>query len=169
MLENTPDHVDHPQPLGLESGLEALHASPEFPGPVEPLDGHECNEHFAVIYETSEERFATAVPFVRHGLERGERCMYVVEESAEADVLDAMRAGDIDVDAALDSGALAFHTVGETYLRTGTFDPDGMIEFYADAIDEATAEYDGLRVTADTTWLLDEGMTIEDFMESRAR
>ena len=155
-------------PLGLESGLDALRSSPEFRGPVESLGDHEPNEHLAVIYDDRDEQLAAVVPFMRQGLERGERCMYVVNEHSEAEMIAAMDAGDIDVDAALESGALTFHTIRDTYLRTGRFDPDDMLDCYADAIAEA-ADYAGLRISAETTWILDEGTSLEQFMEYESR
>ena len=151
--------------LTLESGLEALHASPEFRGPVEPLDGHESNDHLALIYESEEEQFAAAAPFVQQGLERGERCMYIADENTEAEVLEAMRTRGVDVDAALESGALTLYTKQDTYCRGGGFDPDEMIAFLADAVEEALEEYEGLRVTGEMTWVFDDEPRIEDLVE----
>ena len=167
--KNAPPTTDERGVLGLDSGLEALQDSPEFRGPVESLDGHHCNDHFAQIYETSEEKFAASVPFVRQGLERGERCMYVVDESSEEEVVEAMHEANVDVDAALDSGALTFHTIQDTYLRNDSFDPDEMIDFYAAALEEVTSEYEGLCVAAETTWLQEETTTIADFMEYESK
>ncbi|WP_137283534.1 MEDS domain-containing protein [Halorussus salinisoli] len=157
------------EPVTLETGLEALQSSPEFNGPVESLDGHDCNNHFAHIYETSEEKFTSAVPFVRHGLEGDERVMYVVDESSEAEVKTALHDGGVDIDAALDTGQLSFHTVQDTYLRNGSFDPDEMIDFYDDTVTEATAEYEALRIVAETTWLRDDATTVEQFMEYESK
>ena len=169
MSERVSPSLGRPEPVTLESGLEALQTGQEFRGPVEELDGHHCNDHFAQIYETAEERFAAAVPFVRHGLEGGERVMYVVDESSEAEVQAILRDAGVDVDTALDSGALSFHTVQETYLRNGSFAPDEMIDFYGEAVSAATEEYEALRIVAETTWLQDEGTTVEQFMEYEAK
>lgn len=149
----------------LEDGLESLRTGAEFGGPVESLGGHRCNDHFAHIYETDEEKFDAAIPFVRHGLERGERVMYVVDETTEASVRAALRAAGVDVDDALESGALSFHTVRETYLRNGSFDVDDALAFYDDTAAAATEEYGALRIVAETTWLTDEAASIEQFME----
>jgi signal transduction histidine kinase len=165
MSEHVSPNAGPGGPVTLESGLEALQSGSEFHGPVESLDGHNCNDHFAQIYESDEERFAAAVPFVRHGLEANERVMYVVEEDREDEARAALRDGDIDVDAALASGALSFHTAEETYLRNDTFVPGEMIDFYADTVAEATAEYEALRIVAETTWLQDDDATVEQFME----
>ncbi|MFC6824346.1 MEDS domain-containing protein [Halopelagius fulvigenes] len=149
----------------LEVGLEAFQSGPEFHGPVEEPGSHHCNGHFAHVYETPEEKFTAAVPFVRHGLDRGERILYVIDESTEREVKAALREGGIDVDAAVDSGALSFPTVEETYLRNGAFDVDEMIEFYADTVDEATEEYAALRIVAEMTWIPASDTSIERFME----
>ncbi|MCU4972774.1 MEDS domain-containing protein [Halobacteria archaeon AArc-m2/3/4] len=163
------ERVEDAEPLSVESGLEALRSSSEFRGPVEPLDDVEANEHIALFYESREEQFSAVVPFVRQGLERGERVMYVLEEHEEDEVIAALSEAGIDVDTAVDSGALTFHGIDETYLRTGAFDPDEMLEFYGEALAAATAEYPALRITADTRWILDDQTTIEDFMAYESR
>ncbi|NHN47071.1 GAF domain-containing protein [Halostella sp. JP-L12] len=161
--------TDRSDVLNLDSGLEALDASDEFHGSVECLDGDHCNDHFAMIYESREEQFEAVVPFVRQGLEDGERCLFVVDETPEPVVKAALRDAGVDVDDAVDSGALSFHGVGETYLRNGEFDPDEMIDFYDGAIDDATAGYNALRVVADTGWILDETTDTEKFMAYESR
>ncbi|PSP78627.1 hypothetical protein BRC81_07345 [Halobacteriales archaeon QS_1_68_20] len=153
----------------LASGVEALGATPEFQGPVDSPDGHDCNDHLALIYEDEAEQLASLVPFIRQGLVRGEHCVCLVDDLSEETLVDALRDADVDVDEALASGALSFREVGETYLRNGTFDPDEMIEFYAGAIEEATAEYEALRVTAETTWLQEESTSIRDFIAYEAK
>ncbi|WP_232702505.1 sensor histidine kinase [Halobacterium wangiae] len=162
--------VERSDPLNVETGLQALRDSAEFRGPIEPLEGVPANEHIALFYESRDEQFAAMVPFVRQGLERGERVMYVIDDSTdEESVVAAMRDRGVEVDGALASGALTFHSVEGTYLRNGSFDPDDMLEFYADAIDDATGEYPALRVTADTHWIVDDETETADFMEYESR
>ena len=166
------DDFSNHDSLTVESGLEALRSSPEFHGTIEPLDGLEeletC-EHIALFYKDQEERFATVAPFIRQGIEQGERVMYVIDDLPKSTILEELRGGEVDIDAALDAGQLTFHSLDETYLRSGRFDPDDMLEVYADAIEEAKAEYPGLRVTANTNFILDEHATIEDFMAYESR
>ena len=155
--------------VNLETGLEALQSRSEFNGPVEEFDGHQCNDHFAHLYATQDEKFTAAIPFIRHGLNHNERVMYVIDEATEAEVRTALRDAGVDVVAALDSGALTFHTVQETYLRNGSFDVDEMIDFYADAVEEVTDDYEALRIVAETTWLQNDATTVEQFMEYEAK
>ena len=169
MSKHTLRHADRREPLGLESGLDALRESAAFRGPVEPLDGHHSNDHLALIYESRAEQFAAAIPFMEQGIERGERCLYIADENSKGAVLSEMREAGIDADAALESGALTLHTKQDTYCRGGEFDPDDMIAFIADAIEEATAEYEALRITGEMTWIFGDDPCVADLVEYEGR
>jgi hypothetical protein len=156
---------------GLESGLKALRQSPEFRGPVEPLDNHEhTHDHLALVYESREEQFAAAIPYICQGIERGERCVYITNENSREEVMEAMRVHSVDVDDAIESGALSIHDAQEAYLRNGSFDPDDTLAFLDDAITEATEEYEALRMTSEMTFILGDNPDIDDLMkwESKA-
>ncbi|NGM71120.1 histidine kinase [Natronolimnobius sp. AArcel1] len=159
-----PLHTSKPDVLNLESPLDALQQSPEFNGPIESPDGEFCNDHFALIYESRDEQFAAAVPFIRQGLERGEHCLYVLSETSESAVRDALQADGIDVDAAVDSGALAFATIRETYLENGSFDADEMMAQYAERIEAATAEFEAFRLAAEMDWILEADVSTAECM-----
>ncbi|WP_167837305.1 MEDS domain-containing protein [Halosimplex halophilum] len=161
---------DGGRPLGLDNGTEALRESPEFRGPIEPLDGHDhANDHFALVYEGRDEQFAAAVPFLRQGLERGEKCMYVGDEASLSTVADLLRERGIDVDGAVESGALVFESTQNTYLREESFDPESMMEVYEAEIEGATAEFDALRLVADMEWIVEADVPVETVMEYESR
>ncbi|WP_247002389.1 MEDS domain-containing protein [Halosolutus gelatinilyticus] len=154
----------------VETGLDALRRSPDFRGPVEPLDNHEhVNDHLALIYESREEQFAAAIPFLRQGLELGERCVYITEENPREVVVEEMETRGIDVDAAIESGQLSIHDEHETYLRTGRFDPDDTIAFLDETIAAANEEFDGLRVTGEMGWVLGEDPDVEDLIKCEGK
>ncbi|WP_255169242.1 MEDS domain-containing protein [Natrononativus amylolyticus] len=157
--------------LGRESGLEALRQSPEFRGPVEPSDDHRhSNDHFALIYESHEDQFASAIPFISQGLERGERCLYVADDNSTEDVLSAMQDYGIDVDSVLESGALSVLTPADTYRRTGEFDRTAMLAFWEESLEQAKDEggYTGLRAAAEMTWALDGDTSADELVEYEA-
>jgi signal transduction histidine kinase len=126
--------------------------------------------HLCLIYETPEEQFSAIAPFVRFGLERGERNVYIADENPASKVLESLRLRGIDVDAAIGAGALATATKRETYLRRGRFDPDGMIRFLGEAIDSAKAAgFSALRITGEMTWALGGEPGVERLMEYEAK
>ncbi|WP_049928893.1 MEDS domain-containing protein [Halopiger goleimassiliensis] len=167
MTEKLTDHDHGFDPSVSERRFTAAGSAFDVRGPVEPIESHEDNDHFALIYEDRREQFETVVPFIREGLERGERCVYVADDNPVERVFDAMRAGGIDVEARLESGALAVYTEAETYRRTGQFDREAMVEFWEDALADATADgFAGLRAAAEMTWALEADETgLDDLCE----
>ncbi len=148
-----------------DSGLDALRERDPLRDHVDSDDGHDHDAHTALFYESRAEQFAAVVPFIQRGLADGEHCLYVADDNSRADVIAALREGGIDVDAALESGALVIRSPADTYSRNGGFDPDEMIEFLEDAVDEASEEYEALRVTGEMTWLLDADVDAEELLE----
>lgn len=113
------------------------------------------HDHLCLIYKTKEEQFAAIIPFVRLGLERNEKFVYIVDDNTAEEVVNVLRAGGIDIDAALQKGAFSIASKKETYLRTGRFDPDEMIQFLKESTDTALREgYTALRITGEMTWML---------------
>src|SRR5687768_6100249 len=84
------------------------------------------HDHFCSIYESPQEHYAVAVPFIRIGLERGEKCIYIADDGTAADVREAMHSEGIDVDRAIESKALVLSTKEQTYLEHGSFQPEWM-------------------------------------------
>jgi hypothetical protein len=116
--------------------------------------GLEPGSHICLLYDTLEEQTAAIVPFMRHGIERGYRCLYVVDDLTAADVILALGAC-ADVMGAVRSGALFIQTKQDTYLRDGHFEPDAMLAFLDDAIDDAVAGgYERFHGTGEMTWAL---------------
>ncbi len=153
---------------GLEAEFEALRHGRAPPRPASSGDTHDhANGHFAAIYESREERFAATVPFVRQGLRQGEQCIYVLDAYSEAEVTESLRAGGVDVDDARETGLLRFLTPESTYLRERPFDPEQPISLFEAAIEEANADYGGLRVVSGTDWIDD--VPVDAFLEYEGR
>lgn len=134
------------------------------------LEASGSHDHLCLIYNNREEQLAAAVPFIRAGLERGEKCLYVVDDNTAATVIDAMKATGIDTDKALASGALSVVTKRDSYLKNGEFDPDWMIGFLGEAVASAEREgYAGFRVTGEMTWALGGGTDAAKLLEYESK
>ena len=106
------------------------------------------HDHLCLIYENQKEQFDAVIPFIRIGLVRGEKCIYIADDNTTGQVLNTMRADGIDVESALGKGALVIANKKETYLKKGYFDPDEMIQFLKVATDSAKKDgFPALRVT----------------------
>ncbi len=112
-------------------------------------------DHVCWLYETEEEREALLVPFLRQGLEKGEKVVYMPDASPNEAVLDPLRRAGIEVESYFASGQLSVLGAYETHTRHGRFDPDEMIGFVREETERALAEsYAGFRVTVEMTWTL---------------
>lgn len=67
--------------------------------------GLSLHEPRCLIYDTQEQQLAAALPYLKAGLERRERCLYITEENTAATILDALDKDGADVDGRLRNGA----------------------------------------------------------------
>ena len=130
-----------------------------------PPHGHLCS-----IYESSEEHFAVAIPFIRIGLDRGEKCIYIADDGTEAVVRDAMHAEGIEVERAIATDSLVVATKEAAYLKQGSFDPEWMFTFWAKATAEAMGQgFSALRLTGETEWVFRGAPGLERWVEYESR
>jgi DNA-binding CsgD family transcriptional regulator len=112
-------------------------------------------DHACCFYETPEKQRAILTPFLRQGLERGSKVVYVLDVSTAAAILAYLRRDGLDVEPYLARGQMAFLTIAETYMHEGVFDPETMIALLQEQTDQALAEgYPALRITAEMGWAL---------------
>ena len=134
---------------------------------LEQLGPH---DHFCSIYESPQEHYAVAVPFIRIGLDRGEKCIYIADDGTVGDVRQAMQSEGIDVERATASKALVLATKEQAYLEHGSFHPDWMFTFWKEATQLAMSEgFSALRATGETEWVLRGGRGLERWMEYESR
>jgi signal transduction histidine kinase len=127
-------------------------------------------DHLCLIYENRDEQWNAAFPFIRIGLQRNEKCLYIADDNNPGIVMAAMKKAKIPVEKAIREGKLVFATKEDAYLRQGTFDPDEMIRFLASVISSSLAEgFSGLRVTAEMTWALGTEATAKRLIEYEAK
>lgn len=104
------------------------------------LEGSGARNHLCSVYETAQERYAVSIPFVRIGLERGEKCFYVVDEGTDQILRAALEAQGVDAERAVGTKALVVLTKAEAYLKNGVFDPERMFAFWREAAEKARSD-----------------------------
>ncbi len=127
-------------------------------------------DHLCSIYDSADEHFAVAIPFIRHGLARGEKCIYIADDGTEALVREALSAEGIDVERALATDSLVLGNTEGAYLKHGAFNPEWMFTFWADVTAEAKSQgFTALRVTGETEWVVSGAPGLERWMEYESR
>src|SRR5919106_1179075 len=123
-------------------------------------------DHLCSIYETQQEHFAVVIPFIRIGLERGEKCIYIAADGTMADLREALTVEELEVDSAIARRALVLATKEQIYLKHGSFDPAQLSTFWKETTQLAMEEgFSGLRATGETEWLSKNGFRLEQWME----
>ncbi|ESS05977.1 MAG: PAS sensor histidine kinase, partial [uncultured archaeon A07HB70] len=123
------------------------------------------NDHLALLYADRAEQLTTVAAYVRRGMARDERCLYVADDNSTRAVRTALEESGVDVEAALDAGALSIVTAEEAWLDAGSFSRSAAAEFWDDALDRAQQEgFDGLRVAKEMTWALDAGVGLDSLV-----
>ncbi len=115
-----------------------------------PSGGHLCS-----IYENEAEYLAVPVLFMRLGLERGEQCIYVADDSTEERVRQALIDGGIDVAWAVKRNALILTTATKVQLKHDSRDPYRMYTFWKKAGEQAQRDgFSALRCAGETEWVV---------------
>ena len=131
---------------------------------------YQQGDHVCTLYSNRDEQLAAAIDYLRAGLARGERCLYVCCEHTPDEFRAGLRAAGIDVEAEEARGALLLLTKHDGHLNGGSFDPDKMISMLHAAVKDALdAGFTGLCAAGDMSWLLDEANGSERIAEYEAR
>ncbi|MEF8874283.1 MAG: MEDS domain-containing protein [Candidatus Thermoplasmatota archaeon] len=130
------------------------------------LEEQELGTHMCCIYRDKEEQLSALSSFMSLGIERNEKCLYVVDDRTKKEVIEAFEELGFDVEKFVGSGQFEFITKSESYLKDGYFDPDEMIELIDKAQKKALDEgYNGLRLTGEMTWVFSDVPGVERLME----
>jgi signal transduction histidine kinase len=146
-------------------------AAPPAPTLSAALEQFGPHDHLCSVYETSEEQLAVAIPFIRIGLDRNEKCLYIADDFNVETVREAMYEDGIEVDDLVRSGRLVLGTKEDAYLKNERFDPEWMFTFWKTAADQAVAEgFSALRATGETEWVVRaQAAGMERWMEYESR
>ncbi len=108
-------------------------------------------DHVCGFYYGPEERDAMLLPFLREGLRNGDKCVAVVDSTRPDELMLRIEG----TQAAVASGQLELHDADETYLRTGSFDPDLTIDFWESRAKQLVDEheFDFIRLLGELSWL----------------
>lgn len=127
-------------------------------------------DHVCTLFSSPEEQLQAATEYIRGGLKRRERCLWVSCERPVADFRAALNEAGINVKAEEARGALLILCKEEGHLKGGSFDPDRMIAMLHQAVKDALdAGFTGLCAGGDMSWLLEEAPGSERLVEYEAR
>lgn len=128
----------------------------------------QSGDHLCVFYRGEAERDALLVPFLREGLRAGHKCVCVMDQ-ADPHTLAATLMADPSVPADVADDQLDVLTSEESYLRTGAFATEAMLEFWDARMDRAAkAGYPFTRAVGEMTWALEDVAGVEELIPYEA-
>ncbi|MBI2788751.1 MAG: MEDS domain-containing protein [Elusimicrobia bacterium] len=117
------------------------------------------HDHLCLLHKDEAERVAALVPFFRHGLARGERCVYIGDAPPN----------DAGFEALITDGLSVLGT-GDAYLKDGRFDLERMLGLFRELADPAGRDRPAtLRVAGEASWILAGAAGTERFFEYESR
>ena len=123
--------------------------------PINDISELEPGNHACCLFETDDEHRALMTSFLRQGLERNEKVIYIVDTRTANEVINYLRDDGLETESYLECGQLIILDAGQTYMKERVFDPDGMIALLRDHTEQALNEgYSALRVTGEMTWAM---------------
>jgi ABC-type transporter Mla MlaB component len=132
---------------------------PEFAVAIRP------GEHACCRFAHADDRRRLALAFVRAGLERGHKVIYLSGEDDETGFVAELAATDDRVHESLEGGQLEVRPALRAYLPDGTFDPArmriGLRDEHAQAL---AAGYLGLSMAGDMSWALGLAPGLDELM-----
>jgi PAS domain S-box-containing protein len=124
------------------------------------------SEHFCSIYREPSEQLASLIPFLRTGLERGERCLYIAENNHKfARVVAALNNAGLAGDAAVRSRALILSSDLWSRFQDVQFDLPAVISLWKSLRANAfAAGHTGMRAAIEMNWIVLSGAASENWM-----
>lgn len=121
--------------------------------------------HICAFFRNTGEEYDVLIPFMREGLERGQKAVYIGDPKLHHERLGRLGAAGVDVPAMEKAGQLELRGWDETYLRAGRFDEGEMLAFIPQTL--ASAREQGFpltRLAGHGDWIRDNWPGSADFL-----
>lgn len=112
-------------------------------------------DHVCCFYTTETEHQAVVTPYLRHGLERAQKVLYVSDSHSKETILGYLRDSGVDPGPYLERGQLTVLSVHDVAARQRHSGPHGAVDWLRAEMEQAKREgYSELWATGEMTWVL---------------
>jgi len=118
-------------------------------------------QHVCLIYDDPKDQLPTLLPFIEEGLQRGEQCIYIVDDIEGVLLRNSLERAGLDVARAEQTGALLLWTRAE-WRQPGELDSGRKSAQVASILKRARAAgFAGVRLAVEMTWTLNPRIPVE--------
>jgi hypothetical protein len=126
--------------------------------------------HICAFFHSSNEEYRVLLPFIREGIERGEKAFHIVDPRLMDDHYHRLRDAGIDTESTSQRGQLVVKRWQDAYLRDGHFDQDRMLALIEEVLAAGPKEgYRLTRLVAHMEWALEDFPGVDDLVEYETR
>ena len=126
--------------------------------------------HVCAFFNSDEEEYRVLLPFIKDGLESGDKAVHVLNPQQRPDHLQRLTAAGIDAATAQQSGQLELRTNTEVYLPDGRFDQDRMLEVFEQlAGGNPGGGFPLSRICCRMDWAMEDRSRVDDVIEFESR
>ena len=130
----------------------------------------ECPCHACAFFHTRDEEYEIALPFVKDGLDTGDKNYQFVDRELRAERFERLKEGGIDTASAERGGLLEVLLWEDVYLRGGRFDQRAMLALLDELFSSCKQRRFGLtRLWANMDWALEDLPGVHDIVEYESR
>ena len=128
------------------------------------------HRHICAFFNSVDEEHRVLRPFIRDGLDRGEKAVHVVDTELRAEYLKGLADVGIEVQQMMGTGQLQVLGYQDAYLREDRFDQETMLGLVEDLLkSSATGGYPLARLLGHMEWALFDKPGVEDLLEYETR
>ena len=126
--------------------------------------------HICTFFRTSAERYRVLMPFIREGMEQGDRAFHIVNPSLRSEHAQHIAEAGIDTARAEVEGQLEIIGWDEAYLRGGSFNPSEMLSLLPVLLNKGrTRGFPITRFIADVAWVLNNPGAVDRMLDYECR
>jgi MEDS: MEthanogen/methylotroph, DcmR Sensory domain len=126
--------------------------------------------HVCTFFRTSDERYRVLIPFIREGMEQGDRALHVVNPSLRNQHTQRIAEAGIDAARAEVEGQLEVLGWDDAYLRGGSFNQSAMLSLLPALLNEGrTRGFPVTRFIADMEGALNDPGAMDHLLEYECR
>jgi hypothetical protein len=126
--------------------------------------------HVCAFFANDDEEYRVLLPFIKEGLERGDKAIQVVNSHQRDEHLRRLASAGIDSAAAQQAGQLEIKINTEAYLRDGKFDQDRMLKTFEQlASGNAPGGFPLSRIVCRMDWVVGDKSRLENVIEFESR
>src|SRR3982074_2189898 len=126
--------------------------------------------HVCTFFHSSDERYRVLMPFIREGMEQGDRAFHIVDPSLRSEHAQRISEAGIDIAQAEVEGQLEIIGWDDAPLRGGSFDQSAMLSLLPVLLNDGrTRGFPVTRFIADMAWVLNDPAALDRLLEFECR